>query len=174
MHEFSECIQHSVGATSQAEIDLLFKVCDRHNKGYLTVADIQYAFAHLEDAFNTKVYILPRDILVPLHTKLTKYAGNRTEQAVFESYKAADQKLRLAELSKIISTFLAVDLTEDEEEMLRNFLLQLSGSTTDEGLNEEAFLKLMQHGSAHQPKGADKGGALPKKLSLAGGDGILA
>ena len=132
-----------MGAAKQPEIDLLFKVCDRFGKGYLTVEDIRYAFAHMEDAFNTKVYILPRDILVPLHTKLTKGAGNRTEQDVFHHYKAADQKVRLSELSKIISTFLAVDLTEDEEEMLRNFLRQLSGSTSDEGLNEEAFMKLL-------------------------------
>ena len=70
--------------------------------------------------------------------------------------------------------FLDIDLTEDEVEMLRNFLHQLNGKR-DDALSLEAFVRLLRHGAPNRAGGA--GGAnvsLAKKVSLGGGDGTLA
>ena len=51
VHEFADCVKHTAQAANAPEIDMLFKVCDREGKGYLLVSDIEYAFAHVEEAF---------------------------------------------------------------------------------------------------------------------------
>ena len=51
VHEFAECVKHCAGAANPPEIDMLFKVCDRDAKGYLSVTDIEHAFTHVEEAF---------------------------------------------------------------------------------------------------------------------------
>ena len=65
--------------------------------------------------------------------------------------------------------FLDIDLTDDEIEMLRNFLYQLSGKKED-GISQEVFVRLLQHGAPKPGAVGNQNVMLAKKVSLGGGD----
>ena len=60
-------------------------------------------------------------------------------------------------------------MTEDEVEMLRNFLHQLSGKKED-GISQEVFVQLLQHGAPKPGAVGNQNVMLAKKVSLGGGD----
>lgn len=53
------------GTKGKSEIDLLFKVVDKEGKGFLTKDDLKKSFEDCEAALDVKVFMTPKDVILP-------------------------------------------------------------------------------------------------------------
>jgi len=65
--EFSKLVNIAYRETGKSEVDLLFKLVDKYQRGYLTKEDFKNAFEKSDFGLDAEIFITPNDILWPLY-----------------------------------------------------------------------------------------------------------
>lgn len=156
--QFAELVNLGSKSASKSEVDLLFRVVDKQNKGYLEKMDLTEAFNNIESVLNSKINTLPKDLFMPLFEKVRNRL-NLSGDAIYDKFKNEKTgKVDVPAMTKIFLQFLGIQLTEDEQTTVAAYLEQYFHHTE---LTQQETSQLFMMDFQHRSLG---GGSQPQAL----------
>ena len=136
--EFGDVLSSTWRKIDRQELDAIFRVIDRNNRGFLTEQDLRNAFANKEAALVDVPFINANDLLLPLFTKA--HNVDHIPNSRLWSKFSREGKMQVEELCNLLVWVLQIEPILSEQLVLKTYISDYGSGSA---LKEADFNKLM-------------------------------
>lgn len=140
IREFNDMLNYLYEGVGKLEVDSLFKHFDTTGTGKLTKADFKKSLEQkitLENKLQSSLH----ELLTPLQTKMKLM--KITPAVIFDRFAKGEQLLSLEKVKEILLFFLKIQVTNEEETLLRGLIVNYGPKKEGVALDRNSFTNML-------------------------------